>query len=104
MSTKLDPTPLILRRELVARIERNPHYSLRAFARDLGVTHAYLSMLINGKRRLSVSVAARLEESLARKIIRSARASALSTVPLQSRRSVDPLSPYFALEMDRVKL
>ncbi len=43
----------MLQEELAKRIRLNPGYSLRAFARDLGVTHAYLSMVLRGKRKLS---------------------------------------------------
>ncbi len=44
----------MLRRALVNRVSRNPSYSLRAFARDLGVSHAYLSMVLSGKRPVPV--------------------------------------------------
>jgi uncharacterized protein (TIGR02147 family) len=44
----------ILRRALVDRVGKNPAYSLRAFARDLGVSHAYLSMVLSGKRPVPV--------------------------------------------------
>ncbi len=40
--------------ELVARQGRNPAYSLRSYARDLGMSPTTLSRLFNGKRRLSV--------------------------------------------------
>lgn len=43
----------MLSQELARRIQANPGYSLRAFARDLGVSHSYLSLVINGKRKLS---------------------------------------------------
>ena len=43
----------ILREELEARCERNPRYSLRSFARDLGVGPARLSDVLNGRYGLS---------------------------------------------------
>lgn len=39
--------------ELAQRRTRNPRYSLRAFARDLGTDHATLSQLVRGRRVLS---------------------------------------------------
>ncbi len=42
-----------LRDRLLVRVGDNPSYSLRAFARDLGVCHSYLSQIISEKRRLS---------------------------------------------------
>jgi len=41
----------ILRDELETRFQRNRHYSLRAFARDLGVTPARLSDALSGTPR-----------------------------------------------------
>jgi len=42
-----------LRAELARRRDRNRRYSLRAFARQLGVDHAALSQFLRGRRRLS---------------------------------------------------
>ncbi len=47
----------ILSAELAKRRKRNPRYSLRAFARDLGSDHATLSQLIRGRRVLSPRMA-----------------------------------------------
>ena len=43
----------IMRESLVARIKKNPNYSVRAFARDLGLSSAFLSQVLNGNRNLS---------------------------------------------------
>jgi len=43
----------ILKSKLVERMERNPKYSLRAFARDLKLHPARLSDVLNGKKGLS---------------------------------------------------
>lgn len=40
----------LLRDQLARRRARNRRYSLRAFARDLGLHHGTLSQLINGRR------------------------------------------------------
>ena len=44
---------LLLKDELQKRKEKNRSYSLRAFARDLGIGATSLSDLFNGKRKLS---------------------------------------------------
>lgn len=43
-----------LREELSLKQRNNPHYSLRAYARDIGIHPATLSQIINGKRPLPV--------------------------------------------------
>lgn len=45
----VDPGRL-LRDELARRTQRNPKYSLRAFAQSLGVSSSFLSKLMNGQR------------------------------------------------------
>jgi len=47
----------VLSCELVQRRQRSPRYSLRAFARDLGIDHASLSQLLRGRRVLSPRLA-----------------------------------------------
>src|SRR5437868_10916749 len=42
-----------LEQELTRRSSANPNYSLRAFARDLGVDSSFLSKLLNGKRSMT---------------------------------------------------
>jgi uncharacterized protein (TIGR02147 family) len=42
-----------LRERLRAAVRRNPRYSLRSFARSLGINHSTLSQVLRGKRRLS---------------------------------------------------
>jgi uncharacterized protein (TIGR02147 family) len=54
----VQPTPansfrLLLQAELGRRCTGNPQYSLRAFAKYLGIDHATLSQLLRGKRRLT---------------------------------------------------
>lgn len=49
----VDQGRLLLLKELTARKNRNPSYSLRAFARDLGVSPAALSQYLARKRELS---------------------------------------------------
>ena len=53
-----------LKEDLSLKQRNNPHYSLRAYARDIGIHPATLSQIINGKRPLpmkdSASVAGKL--------------------------------------------
>jgi len=50
----------ILEHELLRRRARNPRYSLRAFARQLGTHHSTLSQLVAGERRLTPRAVRRL--------------------------------------------
>jgi len=54
----------ILRQELVERCQRNPKYSLRAFAKQLKVTPSRLSDVINGKKGLSRAAAMQISSIL----------------------------------------
>ena len=51
---------LLLRRELERRCEKNPRYSLRAFARAVGMSHSTFSLVLNGRRPLSAKAARKL--------------------------------------------
>jgi uncharacterized protein (TIGR02147 family) len=51
---------LLLQAELARRCADNPHYSLRAFAKYLGLDHATLSQLLRGKRRLTTRMIVKL--------------------------------------------
>lgn len=53
-----------LTNEFVRRKRKNPHYSLRAFARDLGLNVASLSQTLAGKRDLSAQNKALVAEKL----------------------------------------
>jgi uncharacterized protein (TIGR02147 family) len=55
----------ILQRVLQGRIARNSAYSLRAFARDLGLSHTYLSLVLSGRKSVSVERASAMAEMLA---------------------------------------
>jgi uncharacterized protein (TIGR02147 family) len=54
----------ILKLELADRCQTNPQYSLRAFARDLGISPARLSFILSGKRGLSENAAKEIAEKL----------------------------------------
>ncbi|MBN8555834.1 MAG: TIGR02147 family protein [Deltaproteobacteria bacterium] len=81
--------------ELKQRQEKNPRYSLRAFARFLGVSPAYLSLVFNGQKKLSSKQAVRFSEILdlsptaSRKFIKSTiHKNASKTLSVLSRRLV----------------
>ncbi len=66
LSQPASPDPRqLLKEELVRRSERNPRYSLRAFARSLGMSHTVLSLFLSGKRPLSKKAAIRVASALA---------------------------------------
>lgn len=50
----------ILKKELSDRFTRNPNYSLRAFARDLGISAPRLSRILNGDLNLSAEAATKI--------------------------------------------
>ncbi|MBI1860261.1 MAG: DUF4423 domain-containing protein [Deltaproteobacteria bacterium] len=95
----------VLRRSLLLRQERNSHYSLRAFARDLNVSHSYLSLVLNDQIPLSIKHAINFserlgfDEELKQRFVKSAleRPTAPTAVPERN----DDL---FFLEIDKFKL
>ncbi len=54
ISTPID-FRLRLQQELVSRCKKNPHYSLRAFARSINVSSSALSAMLNGKRPITTT-------------------------------------------------
>lgn len=59
----LDPK-IVLQRELSKRCANNPRYSLRAFAKGLGIGHSQLSLVLAGKRNLSSASITKIGERL----------------------------------------
>lgn len=55
----------LLQEELALRCARNPRYSLRAFARYLGLDHSTLSQLLRGRRRFTRRTIERVGKRLA---------------------------------------
>ena len=56
-----------LKAQLLGRVSQNPSYSVRAFARDLKISHSYLSQLLNGRRGVSLRQALLISNALALK-------------------------------------
>lgn len=52
--TELPLCARLLKESLSRRIVRNPQYSVRAFARDVGVSAAFMSLVLKGKKKLSI--------------------------------------------------
>lgn len=84
----------ILRREFEGRIARNSRYSLRAFARSLGVSPAALSQIFNSKRIPSARHVDRILQSLGLPPDLQAR-FARSVAETQRDRGLLRLSPAF---------
>lgn len=62
---KLAGTPVhILTEAYESRCARNAHYSLRAFARDLGISNASLCLILKQKQGLSIRAAERIAQRL----------------------------------------
>ena len=57
MNHPMEDFRAFLKDELERRASKNPSYSLRAFARDLGLTNSHLSMTLSGRKRISVDTA-----------------------------------------------
>lgn len=53
-----------VRQAFLARRSRNRGYSLRAFARDLGLSPSHVSLLLNGRRRMTPELASQLASRL----------------------------------------
>ncbi|MCU1441761.1 MAG: hypothetical protein JWP85_2758 [Rhodoglobus sp.] len=53
-----------LRFEFSRRLQRNPQYSMRSFAKHIGVSHTLLSLVLNGHRKPSRGMVEQLAERL----------------------------------------
>lgn len=98
----------LLRGVLYSRQERNSQYSLRAFARDLGVSHAYLSRVLSGKLKLSAKKAFKfsqvldLDEEVSKAFLKSTLAEPSKK---NEEQKLEPRrEPFFFLEIDQFKL
>jgi len=56
-----------LQRELEARTQKNPRFSLRSYAEFLDLSPSHLSRVINGKKKLSLEAATKLSNKLKHK-------------------------------------
>jgi uncharacterized protein (TIGR02147 family) len=63
-STQSPQARQMLQRHFSERLRKNPQYSLRSFARTLGLSPTILSLVLNGKRSLSKKALAKVVERL----------------------------------------
>ncbi len=54
----------VLRYEFSRRVQKNSHYSLRAFGKQLRISHTLLSLVLNGHRQPSAKLVEKFAESL----------------------------------------
>jgi uncharacterized protein (TIGR02147 family) len=54
----------LLKSDFFKKQSKNPNYSMRAFAKKLGVSHTVLSLIFSGKRRLSQQLAHQIVDKL----------------------------------------
>lgn len=100
----------LLRGILYSRQEKNPQYSLRAFARDLGVSHAYLSMVFNGQLKLSAKNALKfsqvldLNEEVSKALLKGTLEEPSEKRGKGQQESKIKRAPFFFLEIDQFKL
>lgn len=95
-----------LKNELARRASKNFRYSLRAFARDLGVSPSYLSMVIKKQRVLSPKAAMQLSRKLGLKSSERLQFVQSSLLPASSQKKTRQLPGGRArsavtIEMDR---
>ncbi|MGZ3694236.1 MAG: TIGR02147 family protein [Bdellovibrionota bacterium] len=89
----MDAVRIYLQQEFQKKAEKNPRYSLRAFARLLDVDHATLSSMLSGKRKITSRSARNLLQSLG---VAPAEANAL----LVSELAESVSTPYFLVQQD----
>ena len=63
-TTKNDLFLEVLRYEFSRRVQKNPHYSLRAFGKQLRISHTLLSFVLNGRRKASVKMVEKFAEAM----------------------------------------
>jgi uncharacterized protein (TIGR02147 family) len=94
--------PSLLRERLRAGVRRNPRFSLRSFAKQLGIDHSTLSQVLRSKRRLS----ARALEAVGKRVGLSEEAIRAYS---HSRKKTTPKNPpenvrRFHLDLDTFQL
>lgn len=97
-----------LRNELVERCRRNPKYSLRAFAKNLGIHAATLSHLLRGKRAITPAIAQRLmnkinlPELADGAMLEGGASAAYSMVPAESFTAIREWYHFAILELTKI--
>jgi len=55
---------VFLKQELSERCRKNPAYSLRSFAKKIGISHSALSQILSGKRTITTKTRVKISEAL----------------------------------------
>jgi uncharacterized protein (TIGR02147 family) len=95
----------LLKSTLVDRCKKNPSYSVRAFARSLGVNHAHLSLILRGQRPVTAKFIHKTGEALGLSPKRLTRFRTLSSsaILFQGEFSMES-APFERLENDRFEV
>lgn len=100
----------ILREALLGRQEKHPAYSMNSFARDMGVSKSYMSLILAGKRRLTLEQAARFgallkfDKRTQTRFLKAARDEALGTTEALIAGAQPAAASFFELDVDRFKV
>lgn len=89
-----------LKNELDLRIRQNSRYSLRAFARDLGVSPGAISEILSGKRPLTGKNAAKIAKNLG---LNRVEEEALMNLPQRSKKQQVSLANKHQLSLEYFK-
>lgn len=105
--TSHSATGQLLKGILEDRLAKNPAYSLRAFARDVDLSHTLLSLVMHDKKQLSVTSGLKICQSLGAE----SPWTGLLLSSIQQRtlaphlsRSAQPEEAYEALDLEKFKL
>lgn len=108
MKKKLSNPKELLQNALKEKCEKNPLYSLRAFAKATGISHTVLSLVLSGKRKLSKKATLKLadylglnpqERQLIMKSHRSPKAEDFQTLSLDSFEVISDWYHYAILSL-----
>jgi len=84
-----------IKTELAKRLERNPRYSLRSFAKAIGISPGTLSQVLSGNKIPSTKLARKLIDSLDLNPSEQ-KAFMVSLAGAQQKRNLQRLAPVFA--------
>lgn len=100
----------VLREIFFERTQRNASYSLRAFARDAGMSHSYLSLILNGKRpvppRRALRIADRLklDPATSSRFLDAVRSGLWDTNVRGKAAAAAPAEAFFSVDLDRFRV
>ncbi len=98
MGTRSQDFKTYLQEELVLRSKRNPSYSLRSFAKAIGVSPSFLSKLLHGQRRITDQVLEKISTNL------NLDPTIRSTFAGEEKSSGDPEMTFRNLQLEYFKV